>query len=445
MAISSNLIYGVDDRPPIIITFLAGIQHTFVMSSTLILPVVIISEIGGTQQEIQSVVAFTMIAAGFTTMLQFMKGPIGSGYLCPYLAGVPYFSASMKAAWLGGMPLLSGMIVMSGIFESIFSRAVRKIRFLFPTEVTGVVVLMVGVALIPLGASNFLGLETDETLFQIPDIIVGITTLAIMIGLNVWATGPLRVYCVFIGMTIGYILAYSIGIMTPIDINHVTTAKWFSFPESRFSGFAFDKSLILPFTIAALCSCLKSIGDFITCQKINSDDWKEPDMTSISNGLLGGGIGTFTSGLLGGLGVGTSSSNVGVSAATGATSRYIGISAGLLFILFACLPKISALFSIMPKPVMGAILIFVTSYMITAGMQILMSVETDIQKIFIIGVSIIFGLSADILPNLYDYLPEGLKPVFSSSMTLSTVLAITLAQIFKVGDIIKNALTRNPS
>ena len=440
MAISSNLIYGVNDRPPLHIILFSGIQHTFVMSSTLILPVVIISEIGGTQQQIQSVVSFTMIAAGLTTIIQFIRGPVGAGYLLPYLSAVPYFSASMKAAWLGGLPLLAGMSLIAGFFETVFSRLIRKLRFLFPTEVTGVVVLMVGVALIPLGVSNFMGIETAEAIFEIPDIAVGLITLTVMIGLNIWASGSLRIYCVIIGMTLGYVLAYSFGIITELDINNVTQAGWFSFPRVIHGGYKFDVSMLAPFLIAALCTSLKGIGDIITCQKINSDDWKEPDMKSISNGLLAGGMGTIISGALGGLGVGTSSSNVGVSAATGTTSRYVGISAGGLFILFACLPKITALFSIMPKPVMGAILIFVTCYMITAGMQILMTVELDVHKIFIIGGSIIFGLSVDILPNLYDYLPGGLKTIFSSSLTLSTILAITFTQLFKIGDFIKAKL-----
>ncbi len=440
MSISSNLIYGVNDRPPRWTTLLAGLQHTFVMSSTLILPVVIISEIGGSHQQIQSVVSFTMIAAGVATILQFFRGPVGSGYLLPYLSGVPYFSASMKAAWIGGLPLLAVMSMIAGLFESVLSRVIRRLRFLFPAEVTGVVVLMVGVALIPLGASNFMGIETDEALFEMPHVLLGLSTLAIMVVLNIWGSGVLRVYCVFIGMVAGYVIAYFSGIMTSLDVARLSETRWFALPKMIHGGFSFDSSMLAPFLIAALCSSLKSVGDMITCQKINDDEWEEPDMKSISNGLLAGGIGTFISGAMGGLGVGSSSSNVGVSAATGATSRYIGIAAGGLFIVFACFPKITGLFALMPKPVMGAILIFVTCYMITAGIQILMTVDMTIQKIFIIGISIIFGLSVDILPNLWDYVPQGIKPIFSSSMTLSTMLAITLTQLFLIGDFIKKKL-----
>ncbi|MFO7862276.1 MAG: solute carrier family 23 protein [Desulfosalsimonas sp.] len=441
MAKPSYLIYGRDDSPSFLICLLSGIQHTFVMSSTLILPVVVIGEIGGSQLEIQRVVSMTMIAIGITTMLQSLRGRIGMGHLCPYLAGVPYFAASMQAAWAGGVAMMAGMFVISGMFESLFSRLVKRLRFLFPAEVTGVVVMMVGIALIPLGVANFMGIKTAEALYEIPDIMVGAVTLAVMMGLSVWGTGRVRVYCVFIGLIMGYLVAYTADVMTIYDINKVTAARSFKLPGLPEYGWQFDPNLIFPFIIAALCTSLKAIGDMITCQKISDDQWKQPDMTGISNGLLAGGIGTTLAGILGGVGISTSSSNIGVSAATGTTSRKIGLFAGGLFVAFACLPKITAVFSVMPKPVMGAVLIFVTCYMITAGIQILLTVEMDTQKIFVIGAAIIFGLSADILPDLYNYIPAWLKPMFSSSLTLSTVVAISLTQIFRVGDYLKSRLS----
>ncbi len=94
----SNLLYGVDDKPPMLSTLLLGLQHTFVMSSTLILPVVVVSEIGESLDVVRSVVSYTMIAAGLTTILQALKkGPIGSGYLCPHLCGPSYLAASIQA------------------------------------------------------------------------------------------------------------------------------------------------------------------------------------------------------------------------------------------------------------------------------------------------------------------------------------------------------------
>jgi xanthine permease XanP len=430
----SNLIYGVDEKPPIVSTILLGLQHTFVMSSTLILPVVIVSEIGGTLDQVQSVVSYSMIAAGLATILQSLKrSPVGSGYLCPHLVGPSYLSASIQAAWLGGLPLLFGMTTVAGLFEALFSRVVRRLQILFPTEVTGLVVLMVGIALVPLGASKFLGIETEDAIIEAPDVTVAAITLMVMIGLNIWSRGKLRLYCVLIGMAIGYLLSYPFGILSSADIAHVWHSPFIALPDRSHISWSFDLSSLVPFLIASLASSLKSIGDLMTTQKVNDDAWVQPDMKSISGGLLADGIGCMLSGMLGGLGISTSSSNVGVSVATGATSRRIGFSAGCLFIILAFLPKLSALFSIMPKPVMGAILVFVTSFMVIAGIQIIVTTTLDMRKTFVIGISLIFGLSVDILPELYRNIHPWLRPLFSSSLTLSTILAIVLTQVFRIG------------
>jgi xanthine permease XanP len=434
MAKPANLIYGIDDKPPVVSTFLLGLQHTFVMSSTLVLPVVIVSEIGGSLGEVQSVVSYSMIAAGIATILQSLKrGPVGSGYLCPHLVGPSYLSASIHAAWVGGLPLLFGMTTVAGFFETLFSRVVRRLQFLFPTEVTGLVVFMVGIALVPLGASKFLGIETEDAIIEAPDVIVAAITLISMIGLNIWGRGRLRLYCVLIGMAIGYGLSYPFGILTSSDIAVVWHAPIVALPTRSHISWSFDVALLVPFLIASLASSIKTVGDLMTAQKINDNAWVQADMKSIGDGLLADGMGCMLSGLLGGLGVSTSSSNVGMSVATGATSRRIGVSAGCLFILLAFLPKLSALFSIMPQPVMGAILVFVTSFMVIAGIQIIFTTTLDTRKIFVIGISLVFGLSVDILPELYRNIHPWLSPLFSSSLTLSTILAIVLTQVFRIG------------
>jgi xanthine permease XanP len=383
---------------------------------------------------VQSVVSYSMIAAGLATILQSIKrGPLGSGYLCPHLVGPSYLSASIQAAWLGGLPLLFGMTMVAGFFEALFSRVVRRLRVLFPTEVTGLVVLMVGIALVPLGASKFLGIETEDAIIDASDVIVAVITLGLMIGINIWSRGRIRLYCVLIGMAVGYLISYPFGILGSADIARVWRAPFIALPDRSHISWSFDVSLLVPFLIASLASSLKTVGDLMTTQKVNDDAWVKADMKSISGGLLADGIGCMFSGMLGGLGTSTSSSNVGMSAATGATSRRIAISAGCLFILFAFLPKLSALFSIMPQPVMGAILVFVTSFMVIAGIQIILTTKLDTRKTFVIGISLIFGLSVDILPELYRNIHPWLRPLFSSSLTLSTILAIVLTQLLRIG------------
>ena len=432
----SNLIYGVNDKPQWKIAFILGLQHVFTMSSCLFIPVLIAHEIGGSFEVVQSLVCFSMIASGLGTILQSInRGPIGSGYLCPHLNGPSYLSVSIQAAGVGGLPLMHGMIIITGIFEVLFSRVVQKLRFFFPPEITGLVVLMIAVGLIPVGASKFVGIDYTGDSINIKELSIAVVTLFSMIGFNIWGKGKFKLYCVLIGLAIGYIMSVATGVISQNDYTAFLNAPWFSLPGKGVTllNYKFDWGLVIPFFIVSLCSSLKSIGNLITCQKINDEKWSNPDMKNIGKGLFADGLSVTIAGALGGVATDTSASNVGLSVATSATSRNIGYYAGFIFAGVAFIPKLTAIFSIMPSAIMGALVIFVSCFMIISGIQIIQSCKLDTRKTFVIGLSFIFGLSAIILPDLYSRLPSWLNPIFSSSLTLSSVLAILLNQIFNIG------------
>lgn len=430
-----NIIYGVNDRPPPLTTLLLALQHIFLLSSTLIFPAILIQAIGGTFTQVKSLLAFSMIAAGIGTIVQAIrKGPIGSGYLVPNLCGPAYLSVSMQAAWLGGLPLMHGMIIIAGLCEALFSRIIHHLRYLFPPEITGLVVLMVGVSLIPLAASKFVGIEYPGDEISNHYLTVSAITLCSMVGINIWSKSNLKLYSVLIGMIIGYILSALLGILTHNNLEDLFQSAWLALPASSLDHFqySFKASLILPFLIVSIVGALKTFGNLSTAQKINDADWKEADTRNISKGLLADAISVTLSGLLGGMATDSSSSNVGLSLATGATSRVIAIVIGIIFALLGLSPKLAALFSIMPPPVMGAILVFVTSFMVLSGFQIILHTGASTKKIFIVGIAFIFGLSTDLLPGLFAQVPHWISPIFSSSLTLSTIIAIFLNMILNL-------------
>ncbi|HEX9022816.1 MAG TPA: solute carrier family 23 protein, partial [Geobacteraceae bacterium] len=208
----AGLVYGVDDRPPLLTLCFLGFQHILLMSSTLVLPVVLVNEIGGNFDEVRTVVSLTMIACGLGTILQALHLRfLGSGFLCPNLCGPNFFSSSMAAAWLGGLPLMRGMTIVAGLVEAVFARFVHRLKFLFPAEITGLVVLMVAESVIPLGTSKFLGISYDGEPIEGMNLLVACITLLIMVGINIWGKGKVRLYSVLIGMILGYILSFVAG------------------------------------------------------------------------------------------------------------------------------------------------------------------------------------------------------------------------------------------
>ncbi|MEI7634060.1 MAG: solute carrier family 23 protein [bacterium] len=431
----SGLIYGVQDMPPVAVLAALAVQHIFLMSSTLVLPVVLVKEIGGSFDQIRSVVGLSMIASGLGTILQAMRWRgVGSGYLCPNLCGPNFFTACVEAAWLGGLPLMRGMVIVAGLTEAVFARAVHRLKFLFPTEITGLVVLMVAVGLVPLGVSKFLGINYDGEPIQKENLAVAALTLLIMVGVNVWGKGKLRLYSVLMGMIFGYLLSLTLGLLGRAQLHDIVLAPWVALPflEDTFK-IAFRWSLLPTFIIVSICGALKTFGNLILCEKINDEEWSQPDINQIGTGLMADSICVTASGLLGGMASDTSASNVSLSSASGATSRYIGYAAGALFMLLGFSPKLSAVLSVMPMPVMGAILVFVTSYMIISGLSIIIGSGMDSRNIYVIGISMVFGLSLDILPQLYAGVPAWLRPLFDSSLTFSTVLAVVLNQLLSLG------------
>jgi xanthine permease XanP len=441
----ANLIYSVDEKPPLSTLLLLGLQHVSVLSVGWIFVVVIVTGIGGTSEQAESVIQISMIVSGIATILQARtKGPVGSGYLCPMSCGPAYIAASISAGKVGGLPLVFGSVIVSGVFEALLSRVMQRLRALFPPEVTGLVVSMVGIELIVLAAPRFLGFTGAGSSRNLLAIAVALLTLAAMVGPTVWSEGMLRLYPVLLGLVVGYLSAYAVGLLTWPQLNVVLAAPLINLPTRAQSGWAFSLAMLPAFLIASLASTLKTVGDLTLCQKINDAEWKRTDMKSVSGGVLAGSICTIGAGLLGGAGQSTFSSNVGLAIATKATSRHVALPCGIILILLAFCPKLSAVFTVMPQPVMGAILVYVACFMILAGVQVMTSRMLDARKIFVVGISLIFGLSVRMVPGLYADVPDALSSLFSSSLSLATVLVVVLNVLLRIGIRTRVALQLDP-
>ena len=429
----ANLIYDVDEVPPAWLRCILALQHVFVISVGWIFVVVMVSGFGGTAAQAQAVIRVSMVASGLATVLQGLRrGPVGSGYLCPFSCGPAYLGASILAGKAGGLPLVFGLTSLSGIFETLMSRMMKRLRVLFPPEVTGLVVAMVGIELIGVACPRFFGNQGPTEAWR--SCAVALVTLTVMVAPTVWSKGKLRLYPVILGLLAGYGSSLLLGILGTGAFTSVRTAPMLSLPgRVPGGGWAISGSLVLPFLIASISSILKTVGDLTLCEKINDADWKRTDMKPVSGGILAGSLCTTLAGLWGGMGQSTFSSNVGLSMATGATSRSIATPIGAILILLAFFPKLAAIFAAIPQPVMGAVLVYVACFMILGGMQVLTSRMLDARKTFVIGIALVFGLSVEMVPGLYRGVPAVVQPLFASSLSLSTVLVVAMNLLMRIG------------
>ena len=426
-----ELLYGLTDRPPAMRLLLLAFQHVCLMASPLVLPAVLVAEIGGSRADAQTVVALSMIACGLGTILQAMRLPgMGSGYFCPNVVGPNFFAASMSAAWIGGLPLMRGMTIFAGLFQVLFASIIRRVKFLFPNEILGLVVMMVGVGLIPVSSSKLMSIEFSSDVANHPAIAIALAVLVLMMVLTVRGSGFFRLFSILIGMVVGYVLCIATGMLSGADMALIKNLPWLKVPDfASLGGIAFSMDLVPTFIIVSICGTLKSFGNLVLAEKVNNPEWKEPNMGDMQRGLVADGIALAGAGALGGMASDTSSTNVVLSGTSGATSRVIAYATGALFILLGFFPKISSLLAVMPAPVAGAVLVFSACYMIMSGLQIITTEKLDYRKTFAIGLGLFAGLSHDVVPEVYANVPAVLHPIMGSSLSFSVIVAVVLNQL----------------
>jgi NCS2 family nucleobase:cation symporter-2 len=433
MRTPANIIYGVQDTPPRGVLILSGLQHVGLVSIFLLVPVLACREAGLSSEKIVDVLSLSMLVLAIGPILQQLgRGGVGSGYLCPQIFAAPYLPASMLALKAGGLPLMFGMTIFAGLVELAVSRLFRPLRPLFPPEVAGFVVVMIGMTVGSLGFRSLFGVGSAAGPSG-AHVAIGAITLFTMIALNVWTKGATKLFCALIGMVVGYVAAALSGVLPAADLEWLAASPVARLPNVSHLGWSFDAGLIVPFAVAAIAASLRAMGDVTICQKTNDADWKRPDMASISGGALANGVGTLLGGMLGTVGSNTSTSNVGLAAATGITSRKVAYAVGAIYLLLAFLPMGATLFVIMPAAVVGATLVFAACLVFVNGLLIITSRMIDARRTFVIGLSFMVGLTVDVMPSIFATLPAGVRLFTSSSLLLGTLTALILNFVFRLG------------
>jgi len=429
----SNIVYGVNDVPPLGVTVLSGVQHVGIIAASLVYPLLYTREAGLPAQASVDVLSLAMLVLGLSAILQALpRGAVGSHYLCPPIVTAAYLPATLLAVKTGGMALAFGMTLFAGFAEVLLSRVLRPLRPYFPPEISGFVVVMVGVAVGSVGLRNILGVNTAEA-FSGLNVAVAAVTLATMVVLSVWTTGPPRFFCALIGMVVGYGMAGALGIIKAADLITVESAPLVHLPAVANLGWSFDVAIVIPFIVAALASTIRTIGDVTTSQKLNDADWSRPDMRSVSGGVLANGLSNITAGIIGTVAVSTATSGVGTAAATGVLSRQVAYVIGATFFVLAFFPKASAVLLIMPGAVIGAALLFSASFIFVNGIQIIASRMLDARRTFVIGLSFLVGLASDLYPAFLAEVPAEMFPFLSSSLILGSISALLLNAVFRIG------------
>jgi len=262
-----------------------------------------------------------------------------------------------------------------------------------------------------------------------------------MVGLSVWGKGQARLLCAMLGIVAGYGAALFTGLLPKDAYHDLAELPLLALPRLH-DGWPFSSPtawlstalpMVLPFTVAALALTLKGIGDLTACQRLNDAQWVRPDMSSISRGTLANGIGNMLAGLFGSMGVTPSTANIGLQSATAVSSRVIGFVIGGLLIALAFLPAITGSLILMPRPVMGASLVFSSCFVLISGLQTITSRMLDARRTIVIGLAIASAVASEIIPDFATNIPPAIEPIVRSSIVLGTLTALVLNGLFRLG------------
>lgn len=428
----ANIVYGLDDAPPLHVTVLNGVQYVGLIAINLVYALLVFRLAGAPVQVVGSLLAIGMLVLGVGTFLQVLRlGPLGSGYMCPATFTATYLGPSLLAVQVGGLPLLFGMTVFAGLLEVGLAPLLNRLRPIFPPEVSGLVIFVIGLSGGIAGLRAMLGEKAAPVSAEEWWVAGG--TLAAMIALNVWGKGMARMLCALIGLAIGYIAAGFAGLLVVGNVRTVAEADWIGIPTFGHLSWSFDVSMVVPFAIAAVAAAMKAVGTIAVCQRMNDADWVRPDMRSITRGVLADGASTVVAGVAGALGTNTSTPAVGLAAATGVASRKVAYAVGAIFLLLGLFPKLTALLAVMPRPVVVAALLFAVTFIMINGLQVMSSRMLDARRTLVVGLAIVAGTAVEVFPTLSVTAPEAARPLIGSSLVFSTLIALLLNFLFRIG------------
>jgi xanthine/uracil permease len=429
-----DLVYRTNDRPPAGPLAILTLQHAALVLVFMVYPVAIAQSIGLAPAETGAFLAATLFACAAGTLVQVLRTPWGTGQLGVLIPTPIMLPALVHVGALGGVPLIAGFAWMLAASELAIARLLPRLKICFPPEVCGVVIIGLGLAIGPTALMQFTGAVTPgDTKIDPLHLGVASLTLASVIGATLFAGGRFRLIAVGVGLIVGSLTGLFLGLIPSQVLERLHDLSWFGLPTLHWTEARLDLSLLPIAVLLALIASIDNLGAQVGIQRLVDPAWRRIDFKQGSGSVQANAAGDFTAGLLSGMPVGLSSSHVGLMFATNAAARIIAPCTAALLVLAAFMPKLIDLLSLIPRPVIGALMAYTAAYLIVSGMQLTQSRLLSDRRMFTVGLSLVVGLVPLALPGLKEGLPASLQPLYESSLSMSAAAAIALTLIFRLG------------
>jgi len=407
-----------------------GLQHVLAMFASNVTPSIIIAGAAGFAfggEDMVFLIQMAMLFAGIATLFQTIgMGPVGARL--PVMQGtsfafVPIMIGIVKA---GGMATLMGAIVVAGIFHTFLGAIIGRIRHLFPPLVSGMVIMAIGIALLPVGIKYAAG---GAAAFQMNAPEWGdfskwglaLVVIFVALGFKFFTRGIASSAAILLGLIAGYLVGIATGV---VNFGGVAKAAWFVVPTPFKYGIEFSAFAIIGMMLMSIVSAIETVGDISGIAKGGAG--REATDEELSGGTYADGLGSAVAGIFGGLPNTSFSQNVGLISMTGVMSRGVVTISGIFLIICGFIPKIGAIISAMPISVLGGGVILMFGMVVSAGINMLSDVKWTRRNMVILATSLSVGLGLQAVPKSMQHLPDSLEMLMVSGLLPVAVLAVVM-------------------
>ena len=431
---SSDLIYGLNDRPKPAPAFLAALQHVLAAFVGIITPPLIIGSTLGLTAHLPYLISMALMVSGVGTFIQARRPfGIGAGMICLQGTSFAFLGAVLSAGFLvkqrGGSPedilaMIFGVCFFGAAVQIVLSRFIGQLRRVITPLVTGIVITLIGISLIKVGITD-LGGGFNAADFGAPtNLALGVFVVLTIILLNRSNTPWVRLTAIIIGLALGSLAAWFSGKLVPQALPDL---PFVSLPIPFRFGFNFDWSAFLPIALIYLISSIETVGDLTANCMIARQPISGPSYISrLKGGVLGDGVSCMIAATFSAFPNTTFAQNNGVIQLTGVASRYVGLYIGVVLFCLGLFPLIGAVLQQIPKPVLGGATLVMFGSVAAAGVRILAQAPLDRRSMLIIATSFGVGLGIAAQPNLLHLMPTLVQNLFDSAITSGGLTAIVL-------------------
>lgn len=425
--LKAELIYGLNDRPPLRETLFAALQHLLAIFVAIITPPLIIA--GALKLDIETtsfLVSMALFASGVSTFIQCRRiGGIGTGLLCIQGTSFSFIGPIISAGLTGGLPVIFGACMAASTVEMLISRLLKYTRKIITPLVSGIVVTLIGMSLIKVGITACGGgavAKSNGTFGSFEHVGLAALVLLLIIFFNRSSNRYLRMSSIVIGLVIGYAVAWCMGL---VDFSSVQSYGGFNIPVPFKYGLSFDWSAFIALGLVYLITAIEAYGD-ITANSLISGEPVEGKtfVKRASGGILADGFNSMLAGVFNSFPNSVFAQNNGMIQLTGVASRYVGYYIAGFLILLGLFPAVGLVFSLMPEPVLGGATLLMFGTVASAGIRIIAAQTIDRKATLVMALSFSLGLSVELVPEILSQLPETVRNIFSSGITTGGVTAI---------------------